>query len=183
MKICITSQAENLDSALDERFGRCSYFIIYDTETDGFESVANPYINESGGAGIKAAELIANKNVSVVLTGNIGPKAFDVLKAANVNIISGLSGNVKEIIKKYKNKELEPAENPTVEAKFGAEQTMAEYVTSSPGRGRSMGRRGRGYGPAGNCICPQCGAKIAHQPGVPCRSVTCPKCNAPMIRE
>ena len=45
MKICITSQAGNLDSALDERFGRCSYFIIYDIETDEFESVENPYIN------------------------------------------------------------------------------------------------------------------------------------------
>lgn len=176
MKICITSQAENLDSALDGRFGRCAYFIIYDTETREFDSIANPYVNESGGAGIKAAELVASKNVSVVLIGNIGPKAFDVLKTANVSIISGLSGNVKEIIEKYRNKELKAMDKPTVAAKFGTEQT-----TVWPRCGRGMGRRG--YGHVGNCICTQCGEKIIHQPGIPCRTVRCPKCNAPMVRE
>lgn len=58
----------------------------------------------------------------------------------------------------------------------------------SPGTGRGMGRgQGRasrpGAGPDGNCICPKCGEKIFHQPGVPCASVSCPKCNTKMIRE
>ena len=61
-----------------------------------------------------------------------------------------------------------------------------------PGTGRGLGRgggRGRmggnrpGAGPAGDCICPSCGAKVAHQVGAPCYHQTCPKCGAKMVRE
>ena len=58
--------------------------------------------------------------------------------------------------------------------------------TSGGGFGRS-GRRGLGggygYGPGGVCVCPNCGYEQAHQPGVPCFSQTCPKCNTPMQRK
>jgi len=57
------------------------------------------------------------------------------------------------------------------------------------GRGRGdMGGRGRmggnrpGAGPSGFCVCPNCGAKIPHQRGVPCYSISCPKCGARMMR-
>jgi hypothetical protein len=61
-----------------------------------------------------------------------------------------------------------------------------------PGTGRGLGRgggRGRmggnrpGAGPSGNCVCPACGTKIAHQAGIACYDVSCPKCGAKMIRE
>ena len=60
-----------------------------------------------------------------------------------------------------------------------------------PGTGRGMGRGGGfgrmggnrpGAGPAGSCVCPDCGTKIAHQAGTPCTMVTCPKCGSKMIR-
>ncbi|RKY37997.1 MAG: hypothetical protein DRP76_05040 [Candidatus Omnitrophota bacterium] len=57
------------------------------------------------------------------------------------------------------------------------------------GRGRGdMGGRGRmggnrpGAGPSGFCVCPNCGTKIPHQRGVPCYSISCPKCGARMMR-
>ena len=58
-----------------------------------------------------------------------------------------------------------------------------------PGTGRGMGRgggRGRmgggGLGPGGVCRCPKCGATVAHQRGVPCYQVSCPKCGTKMVR-
>ena len=52
------------------------------------------------------------------------------------------------------------------------------------GRGMGMGRGRRGdAGPGGFCLCPSCGTKVAHQAGVPCASVTCPKCGSRMVRE
>lgn len=59
------------------------------------------------------------------------------------------------------------------------------------GRGRGMGRgagRGRmggnraGAGPGSECVCSSCGAKVSHQVGAPCYSVTCPKCGSRMVR-
>jgi predicted Fe-Mo cluster-binding NifX family protein len=42
MKICVTSQGDNLDAQVDPRFGRCKYFIIVNTDTLEFEAVKNP---------------------------------------------------------------------------------------------------------------------------------------------
>ncbi len=50
------------------------------------------------------------------------------------------------------------------------------------GRGQGMGRRRVGSGPAGECVCPSCGARATHQPGVPCTTVKCPKCGTMMVR-
>jgi hypothetical protein len=50
------------------------------------------------------------------------------------------------------------------------------------GRGKNQGNR-PGAGPAGNCVCPSCGKKIAHTRGVSCYSVLCPECGVKMVRE
>ena len=53
------------------------------------------------------------------------------------------------------------------------------------GRGAGRGRRGgnrAGAGPGGYCICPSCGAKVEHKIGMPCFSVSCPKCGNKMMR-
>ena len=119
MKICVTSQGDNLDSAIDPRFGRCQYFIIVDTDTEEFEAIQNPNIDTMGGAGVQSGQLISSKGVKIVLTGNVGPNAFQTLTAAEIGIITGLSGNVKEAIQKYKKGELKPTQGPSVDKKFG----------------------------------------------------------------
>ncbi|MGB2895074.1 MAG: DUF5320 domain-containing protein [Anaerolineales bacterium] len=52
------------------------------------------------------------------------------------------------------------------------------------GQGGRMGRR-RGFGAAasdGQCVCTNCGHKIAHVAGQPCSQQVCPSCNARMTR-
>ncbi len=119
MKVCITSTGDNLDSGLDSRFGRCQYFIIVDTETFEFEVIQNPNIDAMGGAGIQSGQLIASKQVKAILTGNVGPNAFRILQAAGIEVITGASGSIKEVIEKYNKGELEKMEGPTVGRKFG----------------------------------------------------------------
>lgn len=52
------------------------------------------------------------------------------------------------------------------------------------GTGQGRGRKGgRGAGPQGYCICPSCGEKLKHMPGVPCTDRQCPKCGQRMVRE
>jgi len=119
MKICVTSQADNLDTVIDPRFGRCQYFIIVDPENMEFKVFENPNIGGMGGVGVQSAQFLSEKDVEVVLTGNVGPNAFQTLEAAGIKVITGVSGNVKEAIEKYKEGKLQITKSPNVTSKFG----------------------------------------------------------------
>jgi len=119
MKICITSEGGSLDSKVDPRFGRCQHFIIVDPDTLEFEAVVNPNIESMGGAGIQSAQLVASKKVKAVVTGNVGPNAFQTLQAAGIEIFTGASGTVKEAIEKYKKGEFKAVSGPSVGSHSG----------------------------------------------------------------
>jgi len=119
MKICITAQGNTLDSNVDPRFGRCQYFIITDTNTLEFEAIENPSISTTGGAGIVSGQLVSTKGAKVVLTGNVGPNAFQTLQAAGIDVITGMSGSIKEAIERYNKGDLKPTQGPSVNSKFG----------------------------------------------------------------
>ncbi len=103
MKIAVSSTGGSMDAMLNERFGRCEYFIIYDSETEKFDAVSNLGEQMQGGAGPKAAELIKKYDADVIITGNIGDKAETALNKANIKIAEGYSGStkVKEAIEKF----------------------------------------------------------------------------------
>jgi predicted Fe-Mo cluster-binding NifX family protein len=119
MKICVTSEGKTLDSKVDPRFGRCQFFLIVDTDTLDFEAIENKNAQFSGGAGIQSGQLMASKGVKAVLTGNVGPNAFQTLQAGGIKIYTGLSGKVQDAVEKYKSGTLNPIENPSVGSKFG----------------------------------------------------------------
>jgi len=120
LRICITASGNNLDAQLDPRFGRCAYLVIVDSETLQFEAVPNLASGATGGAGIQAAQTIANKGVKVLVTGNVGPNAFQALSAAGIDIITGASGTVREAVEKFRKGELRKTDAPTVGDHFGA---------------------------------------------------------------
>lgn len=74
MKIAITSQGDQLDSVIDQRFGRCSYFVIYDSETKTTQFILNPNKIIEEGAGPASVQLLANKEVMKVYAGEFGVK-------------------------------------------------------------------------------------------------------------
>ena len=119
MRICITSEDVSLDSKVDSRFGRCKYFIIVDTDTLEFETIGNPNIESMGGAGIQSAQLVASKQIKAVVTGNVGPNAFQTLQAAGIEVFTGASGTVEEVIEKYKKGEFKANSSPSVGSKSG----------------------------------------------------------------
>jgi predicted Fe-Mo cluster-binding NifX family protein len=119
MKICVSAVADSLDAQVDPRFGRCHHFVIVDSDVMTFEAVPNEAAQTAGGAGIQAAQAVVSRKVEVVLTGNIGPKAFHALSAADIKIVTGASGTVREAVEEYMKGELSAAGHPTVSDHFG----------------------------------------------------------------
>ncbi len=119
MKICVSAFSDNLDADVNSRFGRCQYFVIVDSETMEFNAISNAASSAAHGAGIQAAQTVANMGVKVVITGNVGPNAFSVLSAAGIKIVTGASGSVREAVEKYKNGQLQEIGRPTVGGHFG----------------------------------------------------------------
>jgi len=132
MKICLSAAANSLDAQVDPKFGRSPYFVIVDSETLQFEAIPNVASGAIGGAGIQAAQTIADKGAKVLITGNIGPKAFQALAAAGIKVVVGASGTIKQVVEKYKRGELGETSSATVSGHFGI----------GMGRGRGQGCRG-----------------------------------------
>ena len=112
MKIAISSSGKELKSNVDKVFGRCAYFIfaeIKDKKIVSVEAVENINAQKTGGAGISAAQTVADKKVNVLITGNVGPRALDVLKQFGIEIYNG-SGKVKEVLEKFMDGKLETVE-------------------------------------------------------------------------
>jgi predicted Fe-Mo cluster-binding NifX family protein len=90
-----------------------------DTESQEFEALDNANVAAAGGAGIRSAQLIADKGSEALISGNVGPNAFNVLSAAGIKVYSQASGSIKEALDKLKNGELTETTEPNVGNKFG----------------------------------------------------------------
>jgi len=119
MKICVSSTGKNLDAVVDQRFGRCQYFLIVDTETMNVKTISNEGALSSGGAGIQAAQIITKEGVGSVITGNIGPNAFQILQAADIKVFTGGKGTIKDAIENYKKGKLKETGSANVESHSG----------------------------------------------------------------
>lgn len=139
MKVVVTSNGTDLDAPASPVFGRCSTYVFVDTETMQFEAVPNPAMSASGGAGIQAAQFIIERGAQAVLTGNVGPNAFNVFQAAGVPIYLVGENTVREAVEAYKSGQLQPVSGANVQAHAG--------MNPGRGRGRDEGRTASSSGP------------------------------------
>jgi len=102
MKLAITSQGTDINSAIDQRFGRAAYIAVVDSETMDFEVLDNnENLNRLKGAGIQAAVMISKAGAGVLMTGFCGPNAVKTLNSAGVKIISDAKGTVKDAVELF----------------------------------------------------------------------------------
>jgi len=117
MKIAISSIGKTMDSEVDARFGRCTYFLIVEIEDKKIKNVKaieNTAKAQMGGAGIIAGEIVANEKVDAVITTNLGPRAFSVFEQFGIKSYFG-EGKIKDVVKDFiegKSKELTDATGP-----------------------------------------------------------------------
>ena len=103
MKIAISSTGKSLESEIDARFGRCPYFLIVDVdnkEIKNAKTIENTAAGQMGGAGITAAEIVANEKVNAVITANLGPRAFSVFGQFGIKVYQG-RGKIKDVIREF----------------------------------------------------------------------------------
>jgi predicted Fe-Mo cluster-binding NifX family protein len=132
MKVAVSATGKDLNCQIDPRFGRCQYFIFIDPETMGFEVLENEGLMASGGAGVQAAQMVAQKGANTLITGNLGPNAASALSASGIKVYLVSGGTIKEVTEAFKVGTLQEASGATVPPHFGM------------GGGRGMGGR-RGF--------------------------------------
>jgi predicted Fe-Mo cluster-binding NifX family protein len=138
MKTAIASIGKDLDSIVSEKFGRADYFLITDNDASKIEEVIeNSFKKDNTGAGISCAGLLADKGVKIIIAGNLGPKAKDVLDAAKIDFLS-FSGKVLKSLTLAREGKLDN-ENPLSDNK-------TDQTGFKPGFGRGLRGRGKGMG-------------------------------------
>ena len=130
MKIAVSTIGTDLDATVDPRFGRCQYFIIVDSDTLEFDAIKNPNIGLMSRAGIQSGQMMADRGVQVMLTGNVGPNAFQTLSAAGVQVIAGVNGTVIEAIHKLNSDQLRPLSRATVPEYFSVITDSHTFIES-----------------------------------------------------
>ncbi len=110
--ITIQGRGEGLDAPLDERFGRAERFLVVDGDSgEVLETIANPAVTASHGAGTGAATLVQQVGATAVISGRFGPKAFDALHALGVQAWTTSGGiTAGQALARYRDGELERME-------------------------------------------------------------------------
>lgn len=142
MKIAVPATSPRLDAPADSRFGRCSLFLVVDSDTLDHQVVENTVAGDASGAGIAAATLVADAGAEIVIAGQLGPKAIEALLARNLSLYQGLHGSVRDQIDAYSRGNLHPVSISSHTKKSGPRR--GERGLGGGGQGRSRGGRGRG---------------------------------------
>jgi predicted Fe-Mo cluster-binding NifX family protein/NAD-dependent dihydropyrimidine dehydrogenase PreA subunit len=133
MKIAVTATGPTLDDSVESRFGRSAYFLLTDAETSTVEPLRNPNLSQRGGAGVQTARLLADKAVSIVLTGKCGPNALQTFGGVGIRVVSGFSGTVRQAVEAYNSGRAAQGSAPPARRGSGMDKGQGE--TRSEGLG------------------------------------------------
>ncbi len=128
MKVAIAASGGTLDSQASSVLGRCSHIVIVDMvegDIKDFKAMNNPSVTEGGGAGIKTARMVGDEKAEALISGSVGPNAYEVLKQLGIKTFQMVAGTVEE--------------NLTLMS-----QGKLEELSPSAPRGRGLGMGGGG---------------------------------------
>ena len=102
-KLAVTAMGKDLDSNVSPVFGRCPYNIlvlIEDGEFKDVQAIDNPVKNEKG-AGNLAAQIMENIEIEALISGDMGPVAFHILRNAGIKLYKTGAFKVRQNLKLY----------------------------------------------------------------------------------
>jgi len=124
MKVAVSASRGDINAPVDPRFGRCPYYVFIDTETNAAAIKQNESAMAGGGAGIQAAQSVVQQDVKAVITGNMGPNAFQVFDAAGVAVYTANNMTVSQVVEALKAGNLTQVGSPTGPAHAGMDRGM-----------------------------------------------------------
>ena len=101
MKICVTTKDNDPEAGTDPHFGRCLYFMFVNTDDMQYEFVKNPYSSASQGAGVQAAQYVADRGADVLICSNPGPNAVSIMGTAGIKIVKYPEMKAMEAVQKF----------------------------------------------------------------------------------
>jgi len=132
MRIVVSANGADLDAPASPMFGRCPVYVFVDTDTMEFEAIENPAIAAAGGAGIQAAQFVVERGAQAVVTGNVGPNAFNVLQSANVPVLLFGGGTVRDAVEGYRQDRLSATGGASARAHAGMGMGMGRGMSNYP---------------------------------------------------
>ena len=107
MRICIPTETnESKTAEVYGHFGSAPYFTIYDSDKDSFEVIDNSNQHHDHGM-CHPMGALEDKNIDAVVCGGMGARAVQKLNEGGIKTYRAVAGTVGEIIKRYKQGELE----------------------------------------------------------------------------
>ena len=99
MKIALPSQ----NNLIDDHFGHCEYFTVFTADLGSKKITDQEIITSPAGCGCKSniAQTLAEMGVTLMLAGNMGEGAVNVLNRAGIEVVRGCSGDVKAVALKW----------------------------------------------------------------------------------
>lgn len=101
MKLDVKIAVPTRDGVVDDHFGHCAYYTIFEIADDG--SLASSTLPSPEGCGCKSniASVLQAMGVRVMLAGNMGEGAKNVLARHGIRVVRGQRGDVKELVRNY----------------------------------------------------------------------------------
>ncbi|MDY0102410.1 MAG: NifB/NifX family molybdenum-iron cluster-binding protein [Lentimicrobium sp.] len=87
MKVAIATKGNTLESRLDSNFGRCAWFVVYDTDSKAMEFIPNPNKDMEEGAGSASVELLSSRKVTKIIANEFGMKIKPLLDSIKIQMI------------------------------------------------------------------------------------------------
>jgi len=111
MKIAVPASAPNLEAQVEHKPGTATYLLVIDTKDMTFESIERPPTSHGPGAGIEALTLVLDRGADVILTGYISPNIAGPIRRKGIEVITSVSGSVREAVEKYNRGAFDRAED------------------------------------------------------------------------
>lgn len=101
MKIVIPSNSSDMEGMVAPKLGTASYVLIIETDDMSFYVEDGPPPSSGPGAGVTVISLAVSLGAQALIVGHLAPHIVNALKKQSIDIVTGVSGTVRDAVSNY----------------------------------------------------------------------------------